>query len=57
MQMYTKDGMSNLLNSRARRGKLTQLPDGRFVDKRGVVISRLGPFWPQGYGPVCQCPE
>nr|CAB3263164.1 uncharacterized protein LOC104265751 [Phallusia mammillata] len=56
-QMYTKDGMNSVLNSRSRRCKLTHLGHGKYMDKRGVVMSRLGPFWPQGYGPVCQCPE
>ncbi|XP_076800920.1 uncharacterized protein LOC143445595 isoform X1 [Clavelina lepadiformis] len=56
-QMYTKEGMNNILSSRTRRGKLTHIGQGKYMDKRGVIISRLGPFWPQGYGPVCQCPE
>nr|XP_039257759.1 uncharacterized protein LOC120334341 isoform X2 [Styela clava] len=55
-QAYSKDGMLNLLNSRNRRAKLSHIGQGNYEDKRGVVMSKHGPFWPPGYGPVCKCP-
>nr|XP_026690269.1 uncharacterized protein LOC104265751 isoform X2 [Ciona intestinalis] len=56
-QVYTKEGMNSLLNSKSRRSKLTQLGDGKYLNKHGIALSRIGPFWPNGFGPVCPCPE
>uniref|UniRef100_H2Z3J3 Uncharacterized protein n=1 Tax=Ciona savignyi TaxID=51511 RepID=H2Z3J3_CIOSA len=42
-QVYTKDGMNNLLNSKSRRSKLTQMGNGKYVNKHGITL--FGPFW------------